>query len=109
MTDIGDTIRFGNYSGAEGAEAFENISGAATDPAIVTLVIQKPDGTQLEFGWPSAGPDGTLIKESTGRFYTDIEIDQSGKWQQRLFSTGIVTAASEGTLRVDRQRVVLGP
>ena len=106
MVDIGDKIRFGNPSQDAASAAFTNLAGAATDPSAVVLLIQKPDGTQLEYGWPSPGADGTLTRESSGRFYADAEIDQSGKWQQRLSGTGAITATSEGGLRVDRQRVV---
>jgi hypothetical protein len=110
MTDIGDMIRFGNAGGAENqdgstAAAFTDLTGAAADPTTVTLTILKPDGTQLIYGWPGAGADGTLTRESAGRFYMDVEIDQSGKWQYRLAGSGVVTAASEGRLRVQRQRV----
>jgi hypothetical protein len=107
MTDIGDVVRFGNYSGAEGAEAFQDIDGIITDPIAVVLVVQRPDGSQLVYGWPTAGDDGPLTKEATGRFYADVEIDQSGKWRYRLEGDGIVTAAAEGTLRVDRQQVLV--
>ena len=107
MVDIGDAVRFGNYSGAADAAAFEDLAGTATDPATVVLVVQKPDGSQLVYGYPSAGEDGTLVRESAGRFYYDIEIDQSGKWRYRLEGDGIITAAAEGSLRVDRQRVTV--
>lgn len=106
MTDIGDLERFGNPSQDTTSAAFTNLAGTATDPTAVTLIVQKPDGTQLVYGWPSAGANGTLTRESAGRFYFDVLIDQSGKWQQRLAGTGTVTAASEGSLRVGRQRVV---
>lgn len=111
MVDIGDVERFGNYSGATNqdgtaAAAFANLAGVPTNPTTVTLVVQKPDGTQLTYGWPTAGSAGVLTNESPGRFYVDVPIDQSGKWQQRLSSTGLVQAASESSLRVQRQRVV---
>ena len=105
MTDIGDEIRFGNYSTSAG-EAFKNLAGVATDPTSVTLVVQKPDSSQLAYGWPSAGADGTLSKESAGRFYFDIVIGQSGTWRYRLAGVGTVTAAAEGSLRVQRRRVL---
>lgn len=106
MTDIGDLIRFGNPSQDDDSAGFTNLIGMATDPTAVTLVVQKPDGTKLTYGWPTAGANGTLTRESAGRFYADVPIDQAGKWQFRLSGTGAVTAASEGSLRVDRQRVV---
>lgn len=106
MTDRGDLIRFGNYSGAADVAAFTDLAGTPTDPTAVTLTIVKPSGAQLVYGWPSAGADGTLTRESAGRFYTDVVIDQSGTWWFRLAGTGAVTAASEGSLRVQRSRVL---
>lgn len=102
MTDIGDVVRFGNYSGAAAADAFKTLAGTATDPTAVTLTIRKPDGDQLVYGWPSAGADGTLTRESAGRFYADVAIDQSGMWAYRLVGTGAVAAAAEGLLHVVR-------
>lgn len=109
MTDIGDMQRFGNPSQDTASAAFTNLPGTPTDPTAVTLVVQKPDGTQLAYGWPSSGVNGTLTRESAGRFYFDVLMDQAGKWQFRLAGTGAVTAASEGSLRVQRQRVVSLP
>lgn len=111
MTDVGDMARVGNYSTAtdddgNAAAAFTSLAGDATDPTAVVLIVQRPDGTQLVYGWPDAGADGTLARESAGRFYADVTLDQSGTWRFRLEGTGQVTAASEGSLRVDRQRVI---
>lgn len=100
MYDIGDQVRLGNYSGADGAAAFATLAGTATDPTVVTLTVEKPDGSQLVYGYPSAGADGTLTKESTGRFYRDVTLDQSGMWSYRLVGTGAVVAAAEGQLHV---------
>lgn len=110
MADVGDAYRFGNWSGAVNehgtlSEAFSTIAGTATDPTDVTLTIERPDETTLEYGWPAAGLDGTLVQESAGRFYADVVIDQAGTWQYRLAGTGAVTAASEGHLRVQTRRV----
>jgi hypothetical protein len=111
MTDVGDMYRFGNYSTSVNqdgvpAAAFTDLAGVAQDPTTVTLIILKPDKiTKLHYGWPSAGADGTLIRETTGRFYIDVVLDQSGRWRQRLQSTGVPTAASESILVVDKQRV----
>lgn len=106
MTDIGDLIRFGNPSQDTASAAFTTLAGTPTNPTAVTLVVQKPDLTQLHYGWPSAGADGTLTNESAGRFYFDVLITASGTWRFRLAGTGTVTAASEGSLKVDKQKVV---
>lgn len=106
MTDIGDLVRFGNPSQDPDSAPFSDLAGTATDPTTVTLVVERPDATQLEYGWPSPGADGTLTKEAVGQFYAAVEIDQSGVWEYRLAGTGAVVAAAEGTLRVVPRRVV---
>jgi len=111
MTDIGDGVRIGNHAidpataGQTGFQAF-TVAGAATDPTTVELTIRKPDGTFLEYGWPSAGANGTLTKESVGRFYFDVLIDLPGKWSFRLAGTGVAAAAVEGLFVVQRQKVI---
>jgi hypothetical protein len=105
MADVGDMYRFGNYSGAAAAAAFTDLAGTPTDPSAVTLTVQKPDGSQLAYGWPVAGASGTLTRESAGRFYADVVIDQPGRWLFRMAGTGAVTAAAEGQLAVQRSRV----
>ena len=94
--DVGDVVRVGNYSGASLSEPFENIVGAATDPTAVSLTVERPDATVLVYGWPLAGDDGTLTKESTGRFYFDVGLDQPGMWRYRLVGTGTAAAAARG-------------
>jgi hypothetical protein len=101
-------MRFGNYSGATEAEPFTNLAGAATDPTAVTLTIQKPDGSELVYAWPTPGVGQlSLTKEAaqTGRFYADVVIDQAGRWRYKLVGTGAVTAAAEGELRVERSHI----
>jgi hypothetical protein len=106
--DVGDMLRFGNYSGAPGAAAFTDIAGTATDPTAVLLTIQKPDGSQVIYAWPTPGAgQSALTKEAaqTGRFYADVILNQAGTWRWRLAGTGAVTAASEGSLKVQRSHV----
>jgi hypothetical protein len=109
---VNDVVRLGNYSGATASDgtsaaAFATILGVATNPTAVTLRIDKPDGDRLVYGWPSAGLDGTLTNESAGRFYADITIDMGGLWTFDLIGTGAVAASTQGTFRVDRQRVIV--
>jgi hypothetical protein len=106
MTDCGDLVRFGNPSQDPDAAAFSTLAGTPTNPDAVTLVVERPDGTQLLFGWPIPGADGELTNESAGRFYAEVLINQSGVWEQRLAGGGAVTAAAEGTLRVSPRRVL---
>jgi hypothetical protein len=102
--DPGDLIRLGNHVGDNPDDstrtAFLNAAGVATDPTAVLLEVRKPDGTVLEYGWPTAGDTGTLIKETgqTGRFYFDVSLTASGPWFWKLASTGTVQTSMEGEL-----------
>lgn len=99
--DIDDLVRLGNPAGTSDdgttSAAFTDISGAATDPTSVTLTVRKPDGTLLSYGYPT-GTDGNLTKETTGRFYYDVAIDQNGLWHWRLSGEGAVVTSEEGVL-----------
>lgn len=108
--DVGDGIRVGNHAtdpavgGSTGFVAFTT-GNVATDPTTVTLTLQRPDTTQLVYGWPAAGPNGTLTREAAGRFYRDLVIDQSGKWRWKLAGTGAVAAVQEGSFSVQTSKV----
>lgn len=107
--DRGDLFRFGNPSQDPDAAPFANLAGTATDPTAVLLTVVKPDGTSTVYAWPTpTGGQSVLTKEAatTGRFYTDVYLDQSGKWLWRLEGTGAVTSASEGSIRVQRSKVL---
>ena len=64
----------------------------------------QPDGTDLVYGWPSAGADGTMTRESAGRFYADVELDADGEWRYLLAGTGAVQASAEGVIYVRKRR-----
>lgn len=102
--DIGDLLRIGNQTGTnpDGSTraAFTNASGVATDPTAVTLQVKRESGTELVYGWPVAGADGTLSREEVGRFSFDVPLDESGLWSWRLAGTGAVETAEEGVFYV---------
>ena len=99
--DIDDLLRIGNHSGTNDSDgsdraAFTDPVGVVTDPSSVTVKTKDPSGTIAEYGWPSAGPDGTLVKESTGRFYVDVLLDLDGTWYWQLTGEGTVQTSEEG-------------
>ncbi len=102
--DVGDVRRYGNHL-ASGAAAFTNAAGTADDPDSVELIVEKPDLTQTVYVLSPTGQQGTLVKESTGRFYADVEHDQAGWWAVRLAGTGSPTAAAETLVRVRRSLI----
>lgn len=109
---VGQMIRFGNpledpVTGAPLAApplAFTT-DGVEQDPDGVELTVQRPDETQLIFGWPTAGEDGVLERPAAGRFYADVVVDQSGTWRYFLAGSGAVNAVFQDQLRVERRRV----
>ncbi len=112
-TNVGDMLRFGNplIDPATGQPlasppgAFST-GGTAVDPDGVSLTIQRPDQTQLTYGWPGSGTDGVLTREAPGRFYADVILDQPGTWKFKLAGSGTVNAVEEGRIRVERSRVL---
>ena len=107
--DVNDLVRMGNHTGTNQDDTlrapFRDISGTAADPTTVVLVLAKPDRSTLHYSWPDAGDDGTLVKESTGRFYIDVLLDSAGSWFWQLTGTGTVQTREEGEFWV-RQSLV---
>jgi hypothetical protein len=103
--EIGDRFAWGNHSSVSGTAAFTNSAGVATDPTAVTLRIERPDGTQLVYGWPDAGEAGTLLRESVGRVYVERTLDQAGTWWGYLASTGSAESAALWGVYVSASRV----
>lgn len=95
---VGHVARIGNHSTNDEAEAFTDAAtGAATDPSGVTLKVVEPDGdttTYTYLGSPA------LSKETTGRYYVDVQLTGAGMWSYRLAGTGSAQAAFEGQLHV---------
>lgn len=110
--NVGEPLRFGNHAidpitgqpFAAPPDPFYT-AGAATDPGVVELAIQRPDGSQIIYGWPVAEQDGLLEHESTGRFYADVMLDQAGVWRYRLTGSGAAGAVEERSVRVERSRM----
>jgi hypothetical protein len=105
--DKNDLIRLGNPTGdnPDGSirQPFADLLGVATDPTTVQLQVLKPDYTSLTYNWPTQGTGtGQLSKETTGRFFFDLLLDQDGTWRWTLTGVGTVTTSEEGSLFVRR-------
>jgi len=71
-------------------------SGAATDPAVVTMTIRRPDATSELRSYPA-----TISKLSTGVYRTTIDTSaQAGSWRYEIGSTGTGAIRAQRTLRV---------
>jgi hypothetical protein len=99
--DVGDRVRLGNHSTNTATGPFTTVGGAVTDPTTITLTVQKPDTTETAYTYALA----TLSKESTGRYYVDVTLDQAGLWSYRLAGTGAVIAVEEAQLHVRKSNV----
>jgi hypothetical protein len=101
---VGDLLRIGNHAGDTARTAFLNVSGVATDPTVVTFTVRKPDGTTTAYVY---GTDAEVQKEAatTGRYYMDLSLDQSGIWTWELAGTGAVETAEQSQFRVARRWV----
>ena len=103
----GDKIRIGNHAGTNldgtARDAFKDVAGTITDPTTVKVKIRAlPSGTAKVYGWPTPDTDGSLIRESVGRFYVDYTAVSSdvAPWAWRIEGSGAVTTADEGEFRV---------
>lgn len=82
--DIGDAVRL--------TGTFRNAAGTLTDPTTVTLKHEDPSGNETSLTY--AG--GTVTKSSTGIYYADVTVDESGTWKYKWIGTGTVAQADEG-------------
>lgn len=76
---------------------FRDIALALIDPGTVALKATKPSGTTTTYTY--AG--GTVVKDSTGNYHVDVNIDESGPWNYLWQSTGIGQAAEPGQFVVE--------
>jgi hypothetical protein len=86
---VGDLVRI--------SAAFTNAAGTAVDPTAVFAKYKDPSGntTTLEYL-----VDAALVKDSTGNYHVDIDVDEVSRWRYRFYSTGTGQAANEGSFDV---------
>jgi len=63
------------------------VGSTLTDPTTVTLRVQLPDGTVVEYTYPA-----TVSKTSTGIFYKDYTVTQAGLHTYWFIGTGACVA-----------------
>ena len=64
------------------------VGGVLTDPTEVILFVQKPDSSESTYYYSS----GTVSKLSTGTYYHDLMVDDSGNWYYRFEGDGVEAA-----------------
>lgn len=77
---------------------FRNPAGTPTDPTTAVLTVVAPDGT-------TTTPSLTHTN-GTGIYTAAVALDQDGAWAYRWAGTGAVKTADEGTIYVQRSRVL---
>ena len=87
--DKGDRVRL--------SAAFTNLSDVATDPTTVVVKIKDPSGNVATSTY---GVDAAVVKDSTGNYHIDLDIDESGIWHHRWTGTGTIVAAGEADISV---------
>ena len=83
--DLGDSIRVSaTFTDADTQDA--------VDPDVVNLSIRTPDGTLTTYTY---GVGGNVVKADVGQYYSIVDVNQSGSWFYRWWSTGFGQAAKE--------------
>ena len=88
---IGDTVRM---------KAEFTQDEVPSDPDTISLQIRNPDGTV--FLYTHGGGEVQRDATTTGTYYRDVYLDDTGKWMYRFQGSGTVTAADEHYLLVER-------
>lgn len=80
--------------------AFTDIDGNYVDPSKVLFRFKDPAGTTTTYTY---GADAELVKDDTGRYHVDVDVDAEGVWFYRFESTGTGQAAGEDAFTVNSE------
>jgi uncharacterized protein YfaS (alpha-2-macroglobulin family) len=64
------------------------------DPTAVSFKVKNPTGTTTTYS------GGSVIKDSTGKYHVDIDLNDDGLWYYRVEGTGAAVGADEHVLVV---------
>lgn len=78
---------------------FTNLSGAYIDPGSIYVQYVTPAGVATNLSYPS-----TVSRTSSGIYYADISVDQTGEYWYRVHASGVGQSAAEGGFTVKRSR-----
>jgi hypothetical protein len=81
---VADMVRLGN--------TVANLADAPTDPTTLTVIVDPPTGVSTSKTWPT---DAEVVKVSTGVFYYDYTIAESGTHEVRWVATGTIVKAKQ--------------
>lgn len=74
--NVGDVIRL---------KSVFTVLDVNTDPTTITLEVQDPSGNTASYTYPA-----TITKETTGKYYYDLSVDEAGWWIYQWTGTGTV-------------------
>lgn len=80
-----------------------DINDAPADPGGLVLKIRKPDKVLITLTY---GIDAEIVKVATGAYYTDVLLDQSGRWQWRWEASEPDTGVTESGIDVRPSHVL---
>lgn len=76
---------------------FKDAAGTPVDPDAVFFQFKDPSGVPVEYEYSQ---DEELVKDSVGVYHVYLDLDVTGWWYWRWYSTGNYQTASEGRFRV---------
>lgn len=92
---VGDAVRVSTST------EFTNASSVAFDPDVVRGKFKDPSGNVTTYVY---GTDTELVKDATGEYHFDINVDESGTWYYRIEgeqTNGDYRGADEGTFEAE--------
>lgn len=78
--------------------AFTTAAGVAQDPTALTFKYTDPSGNVTTLVYNT---DAALVKDSTGNYHVDIDIDERGRWFYRWIATGTGAGSEPGEFMVE--------
>lgn len=90
---VGDLLRL--------KATFTDVDGAVADPTTVAVTVLTPGGTETE--WTCAG--GDLTRVSTGIYYYDFSVTESGKHYFTWSAGGAYVASDQGAFQVAKSAI----
>jgi hypothetical protein len=93
--DIGDNVKM--------TGAFTDSNDDPADPSGVQLAYEDPSGNVTTLVY---GVDAAVVKNSTGSYYVELEVDEAGDWHYRWIATGTGKGAQIGQFAVKPQQVL---
>ena len=76
---------------------FFDDNGDPMDPQTINFSIRKPNGQLITFVF---GTDPEIVKDAPGVYHCDADIDVTGRWFHRWFSTGTGQTADERSFTI---------